>query len=306
MTDNDRQMSLLLDAHRGLPRQGPGDDASTLRALELCADLPMQPEVLDVGCGPGMQTMALAQATGGTITAVDLFEQFLDDLRDRAVEAGVRERIQVMRGDMRDLPFGKHSFDLIWSEGAAYIMGIVNAFQEWKQFLRPQGYIAVTEISWLVPEAEVPRDAYDFFRAEYPGITDVPGNLERIAECGYEIVGHFTLPDEAWWTHYYDPLARNLVTMRERYRLDPQALLLIEASEAEQRIRRESGECYGYEFIVARHVDPDVPLGDASAWPTLREYVPSTSDAGDDDGVSQDEGIGEILTAPPELPRDPD
>ena len=75
MTDNDRLMQIMLDVHSGLPRQGPGDDESTLRALSFCTELPMQPAVLDVGCGPGMQTVALARGTDGTITAVDLFEQ---------------------------------------------------------------------------------------------------------------------------------------------------------------------------------------------------------------------------------------
>ena len=294
MTDNDWLMALLLDIHRGLPRQGPGDDASTLRALELCADLPMQPDVLDVGCGPGMQTVALAQATGGTITAVDLFEQFLDDLRDRAVEAGVRERIQVMRGDMHDLPFGKHSFDLIWSEGAAYIMGITAAFQSWKEFLRPQGYIAVTELSWLVPEDEVPREAFDFFRGEYPGVRNVAGNLRRIEDCGYQIVGHFTLPDESWWTHYYDPLAANLVAMRSKYALDPQAQRFIDDSEDEQRIRREFGDSYGYEFIVAQLVDEDAPRRRADAAPTFREPVAMPE-------VGTDEGVGPSESGPREL-----
>ena len=62
MTDNDRLMEIMLDVHSGLPRQGPGDDESTLRALSLCTELPMRPSVLDVGCGPGMQTIALARS----------------------------------------------------------------------------------------------------------------------------------------------------------------------------------------------------------------------------------------------------
>ena len=219
----------------------------------------MRPAVLDVGCGPGMQTVALARGTDGTVTAVDLFEQFLDQLRERAEAAGVRDRIQVMRGDMSDLPFGKDSFDLIWSEGAAYIMGITEAFTQWGEFLRPQGYIAVTEISWLLPEADVPRRAFDFFHDEYPAITDVPGNLARIEACGYEIVGHFTLPDESWWTDYYAPLEGNLERAREKYRGDTTAQAFLDDTAEELRVRREYGDSYGYEFIVARLRDPDAP-----------------------------------------------
>ncbi len=259
MTDNDRLMQVLLDVHSGLPRQAPGDDESTQRALSLCTDLPMRPAVLDVGCGPGMQTLALARGTDGTVTAVDLFEQFLDELRERATEAGIRDRIQIMRADMADLPFGKDSFDLIWSEGAAYIMGITEAFNHWQEFLRPHGYVVVSEISWLVPEAEVPRRAFDFFRGEYPAITDVPGNLARIEACGYEIVGHFTLPDESWWTDYYTPLSEKLELAREKYRGDTTAQAFLDDTAEELRVRREYGDSFGYEFIVARLIDPDAP-----------------------------------------------
>ncbi|MEX1344328.1 MAG: class I SAM-dependent methyltransferase [Candidatus Limnocylindrales bacterium] len=257
MTDNDRLMEIMLDVHSGLPRQGPGDDASTLRALAACTELPARPAVLDVGCGPGMQTVALAQNTDGTVTAVDLFEQFLDELRARATEAGVRDRIQVMRADMSDLPFGKDSFDLVWSEGAAYIMGITEAFTHWKEFLRPDGYIVITELSWLVPEAQVPKPAFDFFHNEYPGVTDVPGNLARIEACGYEIVDHFTLPPESWWTDYYTPLEAKLESARSRYAGDTTALELLASTTEELRVRREFGDSYGYEFIIARLLHPD-------------------------------------------------
>jgi SAM-dependent methyltransferase len=259
MTDDDRLMQVLLEVHSGLPRQGPGDDDSTLRALQLCSDLPARPAVLDIGCGPGMQTLALAQGTDGTITAVDRFEQFLDELRDRATAAGVRDRVQIMRGDMEDLPFGKHSFDLIWSEGAAYIMGITEAFTKWSEFVRPQGYIAITELAWLVPEADVPRELYDFFHVEYPDVSDVPGNLARIEACGYEIIGHFTLPSESWWTDYYTPLGQRIEAVRPQYAGDTTALGFLDASVEEQRLRREFGDSYGYEFIVARPIDPDAP-----------------------------------------------
>ena len=88
MADHERLPEVFFELHRDLPREGPGDDASTLRALAMCTELPAQPDVLDVGCGPGMQTLALATATGGTVTAVDAHEPFLDQLRQRAEAAG--------------------------------------------------------------------------------------------------------------------------------------------------------------------------------------------------------------------------
>jgi SAM-dependent methyltransferase len=259
MADTERMTEVFFDVQRGLPRQGPGDDESTLRALAMCTELPDCPDVLDVGCGPGMQTVALARAMSGAITACDTWEEFLDQLRERAAEAGVRDRINVMQGDMTDLPFGPDSFDLIWSEGAAYIMGISEAFTAWRQFLRPRGYIVVTEIAWLVPD--VPADAYDLFHDGYPGMTDIAGNLARIRTAGYEIVGHFTLPPESWWTHYMTPLAAKFPALLDKYDGDEEALAIVGESMEEDRIRREYPDTYGYEFIVARAVDPDAPQG---------------------------------------------
>jgi len=250
MDESERLTEVFFDVQRGLPRQGPGTDEQTRNALALCADLPEQPDVLDIGCGPGMQTVALAAALGGQVTAVDLYEEFLDQLRERASAAGVRDRISVMRGDMTDLPFGPDSFDLIWSEGAAYIMGISRAFTEWRRFLRPRGYVAVTEIAWLMPD--VPAEVHDFFQNGYPGITDVEGNLARIEAAGYDIVGHFTIPDAAWWERYMTPLATKLPALFEKYAGDEAALAVVEETRREDELRRQYPDAYGYEFIVAR------------------------------------------------------
>ena len=51
---------IFYEIFEGLPRQGPGDNASTQQALAMLADLPARPTILDIGCGAGMQTLELA------------------------------------------------------------------------------------------------------------------------------------------------------------------------------------------------------------------------------------------------------
>ena len=143
MHDDPRLFEIFLDVQHGLPRQGPGCEASTRAALALCRGLPARPAVLDVGCGPGMQTVALAQACDGVITAVDTGREYLDQLRTRAEAAGVADRIETLTADMTALPFDPARFDLIWSEGAAYVMGFAAALSAWRRFLKPGGFIAV-------------------------------------------------------------------------------------------------------------------------------------------------------------------
>ncbi|MDB5040737.1 MAG: transferase [Candidatus Eremiobacteraeota bacterium] len=58
---------LFFELHSSLPREGPGDDATT-RSVLLSLDLPQAPKVLDVGCGPGAGSLVLARESGGTET----------------------------------------------------------------------------------------------------------------------------------------------------------------------------------------------------------------------------------------------
>src|SRR5262249_55966709 len=138
------------DVHSGLPREGPGNRASTARALGLAAPIPESPHVLDIACGPGAQTLDLADLLpGATICAVDIHEPFVEETNRRAAARGVANGVRAMRADMRSLEFSPASFDLIWCEGAAYIMGVGKALRSWRPLLKPGGRLALSEAVWL-------------------------------------------------------------------------------------------------------------------------------------------------------------
>jgi ubiquinone/menaquinone biosynthesis C-methylase UbiE len=257
--EKQRLTDVFFDVLHGLPRQGIGSDEQTLRALALCEDLPDKPDVLDIGCGPGMQTVALAKALDARITAVDLHDEFLDELRARADAAGVRDRIGIMRADMAYVPFGADSFDLIWCEGAAYIMGVTEALLAWQRPLRRSGYVALSEIVWTQPDP--PAEVLEFHGGAYQGMTDIEGNLERFRVTGYDVVGHFLLPEACWWDDYYDPLEAKLPALFEKYAGDEPALEIVESTRREIELRRRYPDAFGYAFFVGRPADPDRPSG---------------------------------------------
>lgn len=250
MSDDSRLFDIFLDVQSGLPRQGPGSDKSTLKALSFCTELPVKPSVLDIGCGPGMQTIALVKALNNTVLALDVLEEYLNELKEHAVKEGILELIDIREGDMNTLPFGPGSFDLIWSEGAAYCMGFGNALQSWKPYLKPGGYLALSELVWL--RSDPPSEVYEFFGEEYPLMTDIANNTDMIESAGYEIKAHFTLPDTDWWDHYYTPLEHKLPALYEKYADDKQALQIVDMTAREIDMRKRFNEFYGYEFFVAR------------------------------------------------------
>ena len=252
MFDNPRLFEIFLDVQRGLPRQGPGSDECTLKALSMCRGLIDKPSVLDIGCGPGMQTIALVKALHGNVAALDLFPEYLDELKERALRERVLERIDLRTGDMNALSFQESSFDLIWAEGSAYIMGFKNALETWKPLLNPGGFIALSELVWLKPDP--PEEVYEFFKAVYPAMTDVPSNIDTIEALGYKLQGHFTLPDAAWWDHYYTPLEAKLPALCDKYAGDDEALSVVNMTAREIEMRRRFLEWYGYEFFVSRAV----------------------------------------------------
>lgn len=247
---NPRLFEIFLDVQRGLPRQGPGNKESTLKALSLCSSLPDNPEILDIGCGPGMQTITLANACPGNLTAVDNCQEYLELLRQRVTQMELKSPVKIVNGDMNNLCFVDESFDLIWCEGAAYIMGIPNALQNWHPLLSDQGYLAFTELVWL--DAQPESEVAEFFRNEYPAMTDVSSIQNVIQSNGYELIGDFTLPDAAWWEDYYTPLSKKLPTLKQKYAEDEEAQAVISMSENEIECRQRFGEAYGYQFFIAR------------------------------------------------------
>ena len=80
-------------------------------------------KIVDIGCGTGGQTLTLAESLDGHITAVDLFPEFLEELEARAAKRDLKNRVSTHQASMEKPPFEKEEFDLIWSEGAIYLMG---------------------------------------------------------------------------------------------------------------------------------------------------------------------------------------
>lgn len=203
-------LELLIDFYRNHDRLGPGSEASTLQALDLIPDGRNRPlQIADIGCGTGAQTLTLARHTRAQITAVDIFPAFLETLQQRVAYSGLQDRVTTLEKSMDDLPFAPASLDVIWSEGAIYQMGFAAGVSAWYEFLKPGGYLVLSEITWITRDR--PAAVAEFWQAEYPQIDTAAPKFSILEQAGYTPIGYFILPKGDWMTNYYRPWKRALL-----------------------------------------------------------------------------------------------
>jgi trans-aconitate methyltransferase len=243
-------LDLFLSVYGTLPRAGPGNTESTLRALELVSSSNPQ-SVLDLGCGPGAQTLVLADALPkATILALDLLPQMVDAARKNVTRAGFGDRVRVEVGDMAEPPVAAGSQDLIWSEGAIYNLGIERALRDWRPLLTQNGHVAFTEPIWLKPSR--PDELSKWWQEEYPAITDEAGVRELISKAGYETVGFFPLPAEAWDLDYYTPMRARIAELRKSHPNDDIADAISQVAECEIDMHDRYADYYSYGFFIVK------------------------------------------------------
>ena len=245
------ELELIIDLHRGHLRQGPGSEEETLRALKLTGLKERENlKVADLGCGTGAQTFTLARHINGHITAVDIFPEFLEELNRRAEELGLQDKITTIEASMEELPFGDEEFDLIWSEGAIYNMGFETGLKKWRKFLKPGGFLAVSEITWITESR--PKDLEDFWLREYPEIDRASGKIKLLEENGYTLAGYFCLNEESWVQNYYEPLEAGFTDFLERNYHKDLAAKVVQDYQAEIDIYMKYKDYYSYGFYIAR------------------------------------------------------
>lgn len=249
-----RFWEVFFEVYEPLPRQGPGNRACAEKALGLCRQLPQAPAVLDLGCGVGGQSLHLAELLpSALITAMDSHAPSIERLSAAIAQRGLAERVRPLVGDMARPGLPPESFDLIWSEGALYNIGIEHALQICHGLLRLDGYLAFTDAVWRTedPPPEV-KASFDF---DYPEMGTVPDALHAIRKTGLTLVGHFTLSDAAWWNDFYTPMQRRIEELRRRYLGDAAALAVLDQLAQEPEMHRRHSDHYAYEFFIAQRVE---------------------------------------------------
>lgn len=244
------QDDVLYEIFEPLSQGAPGDDASTLRALDAVPGRDSVRRVLDLGVGRGRTTLTLAQALpDAQITAVDIHPPFVEKLVSDAREAGVADRVQSLLGDMTNMRIAEESMDLIWAEGSIYVMGIERALAMWRPWLRPAGCVAFSDFAWWtdVPSEEPSR----FWAIEYPDMATETSIRRRAEALGYTVVSSFRVPKEGH-DAYYLPLAARVAQLAGHDSAEVAKALENIREEIEIARRYSDEACYTF-FILQRY-----------------------------------------------------
>lgn len=188
------------------------------RALRQIVEKGKKQEILDIACGTGDFSIAIARKSdhGTMIHGLDLSAGMLEVMRQKVEKLGLQDRITAQQGDCEKMGFADDSFDRV-----TIAFGIRNfehreaALKEILRVLRPGGKLVILELS--VPSNPVIRwfyklyftrilpligggisgdkSAYNYLPAS---VLRFPGKKEWIAtmqSCGYSKVLHkaFTL-----------------------------------------------------------------------------------------------------------------
>ncbi len=248
--EKDTMLEIFFELHEDLAQQGPGSDEYTRKAFSLTQPLSPKSRILDLGCGPGRQTIELAKLSKGEIHAVDNHKPYIEELRIRTMKARVTEKIKTHVGSMDDLNFAEESFDLIWSEGAIYSIGFEKGLKLWRRFLKPGCYIAVTEVSWL--KSDLPEELRNYWNVAYPDIGSIGDNIRRVEQAEFELAATLTLPASTWWDGYYTQILERMEVLNKKYADDETARKVFDEEKREIEMFRRYSDYYSYVFYIAK------------------------------------------------------
>ena len=188
-----------------------------------------KPRILDIGCGSGVPTMELARLGQGEVIGIDIDQPALDKLTKKIREAGFSNRVQAVNCSILDMIFPDESFDIIWSEGSIFVICFEQGIQEWKRFLKPNGFMVIHD--------------------EKGNVED---KLEQISKCGYKLLGHFILSEDTWWTEYFAPLEKLIAKSQTSYTDDPHTLEELNQAQRELKMFKNNPELNSSVYFVVQ------------------------------------------------------
>jgi hypothetical protein len=139
-------------------------------------------------------------------------------------------------------------YDLIWSAGAVYFLGVSRALNAWRRALTETGAVAFSHPCFFT---ETPSKAALTFWEGEPGSIGTEGTTRaEIASAGWQVIATRPLTDKAW-AAYYEPMLARCDTL-EAAGVSDAVASAIAASRMEAASWRAVAHETGYILYVVR------------------------------------------------------
>ena len=114
--------------------------------------------VLDLGCGPGTDTIPLAQFVGrtGQVIGIDIDNKMIEEANKKARDAGVTDWVTHKNIDANSIPYPSDHFDSCRSERLLQHVEIPQILSEMVRVTRPGGWIVVADTDQSTMSIDTP------------------------------------------------------------------------------------------------------------------------------------------------------
>lgn len=169
------------------------------RSLRWVVDRSREQEILDLACGTGDYSLAIARRThpATRVTGLDLSEGMLEVMRRKVAEAGLAGRISTLVGNAEEMPFGDAQFDRVTiGFGIRNFEHRERALAEMLRVLKPGGRVVILELS--VPAWQPARWCYNLY---FTRVLPVVGGMVSGQRSAYSYLPASVLafpPKEEW------------------------------------------------------------------------------------------------------------
>jgi ubiquinone/menaquinone biosynthesis C-methylase UbiE len=175
--------------------------------------------------------MELAGLCNGEIIGIDIDQDLLDSFSRKIEQEGLTNRVKAIKCSMLDIKFPDNSFDIIWAEGSITTLGVEKSLRGWNRLLKPKGFLVIHD------------EIKHFFEKRH-----------IVASCGYKLIEHFSLPEEAWWEEYYIPLEIRIKELYKKYSNAPDALEVLNTHQNEVDMVKASPKSFQSVFCIMQKI----------------------------------------------------
>ena len=202
--------------------------------------------IADLGCGYGGRATWIARSRCCAMHLFDTSTAHLDHAFARAEEGGSEELMtlhHVESGDYGQLDVPPATYDLIMAEGLGFKLDALNYVDQWSQFVKPGGAIAITVpgltnqqvspeiVTPLNQKRGVPLATLDYYHEQIASLSNV------------KLIHQVTLAQHSWDEHYQN-LGRCLLSLIKTGEISP----------AHEAIQEAQAELDWYRSLARGHI----------------------------------------------------